>query len=57
MAQRPDTGIQYHGKKRPAESEPQDQPLVKKLGRLRIGGRRFLRVWLQYTNMISLIFI
>ncbi|KAE8334849.1 hypothetical protein BDV24DRAFT_171966 [Aspergillus arachidicola] len=37
MAQHPDVGV-YHGKKRPAESDPDgDQPLAKKFGRLHIG--------------------
>ncbi|KAE8411878.1 hypothetical protein BDV36DRAFT_288335 [Aspergillus pseudocaelatus] len=36
MAQHPDAGV-YHGKKRPAESDPDgDQPLAKRFGRLHI---------------------
>ncbi|KAE8130737.1 hypothetical protein BDV38DRAFT_276536 [Aspergillus pseudotamarii] len=36
MAQHPDVGV-YHGKKRPAESDPDgDQPLIKRFGRLHI---------------------
>ncbi|KAB8199426.1 hypothetical protein BDV34DRAFT_40845 [Aspergillus parasiticus] len=39
MAQHPDVGV-YHGKKRPAESDPDgDQPLAKKFGRLHIDPR------------------
>ena len=37
MAQHTDVGV-YHGKKRPAESDPDgDQPLIKRFGRLHIG--------------------
>ncbi|KAL4889144.1 hypothetical protein BDV59DRAFT_205564 [Aspergillus ambiguus] len=35
MAHHPDTGLP-HGKKRPAEGDPDDQPLAKKFGRLQI---------------------
>ncbi|KAF7629823.1 hypothetical protein AFLA_013526 [Aspergillus flavus NRRL3357] len=39
MAQHTDVGV-YHGKKRPAESDPDgDQPLAKKFGCLHIGPR------------------
>lgn len=37
MAQQIDPAVQYHGRKRPAESEPEDQPLAKRFGRLHIG--------------------
>lgn len=38
MAQPTGAIIQYHGKKRSAESEPEgDQPLAKRLDRLHIG--------------------
>lgn len=42
MEGRPDVGILCHGKKRPAEHEPDaDQPLAKKFGRLQIGIKHF----------------
>ena len=58
MAQPFDAGIQCHGKKRPAESEPQDQPLAKRLGRLHIG-KAFvpLQMCVILTPLLSICFI
>lgn len=54
MAQQVDTAIQYHGKKRPAESEPEDQPLAKRFGRLHIGKYYILDLSYGPINLLTI---